>query len=74
MSLYEGIHRNTDPGAKAGFEYLLVYSICFALYLIPVALRHIGGKRQGTRVPRRSIVGETSTRAANCAATSLMGI
>jgi hypothetical protein len=74
MSLYEGIHRNTDPGAKASFEYLLVYSICFALYLIPVALRHIRGKRRGALTQPASIVGETSTRAANCAATSLMGI
>ena len=74
MSLYEGIHRSTDPGAKASFEYLLVYSTCFALYLFPVALRHVGGMKRGGATPPRSIVGETSARAANCAATSLMGL
>ncbi len=74
MSLSESIHRNTGVSAKAGFEYLLVYSVCFALYLVPVAIRHLNGRSLRAPGRRNSIISDTSVRAANGAATSLMGI
>ena len=74
MSLHEGIDRNAVPGSKSGFDYLLVYSVCFMSYLIPVALRRVGARMSGETLHRHSVLGETSARAANCAASSFMGL
>ena len=71
MSLYEGTHHNAASGSRAGFEYLLVYAVCFTAYIIPVALRRVTGR---ATQHRHSILGETSARAANCAASSFVGL
>jgi hypothetical protein len=70
MSLYEGTTRSAASGSKAGFEYLLVYSACFIAYLIPVAMRRLNGRTKH----RNSVFGETGALAANCAASSFVGL
>ena len=74
MSLYEGTHRNAASGSKAGFEYFLVYSACFILYLIPVAIRRLSARMDGRAQYRNSVFGETSALAANCASSSFAGL
>lgn len=70
--LYGGIHRDALPRPKANFEYLLIYSTCFALYLVPVALRRL--VRTGSGERRNSVFGEVSEVAANCAAMQFGGL
>ena len=72
MSLHDVIGRDALPRPKANFEYLLIYSTCFALYLVPVAFRHLVGTRKGER--RNSVLGEVSEVAANCAAMQFGGL
>ncbi len=74
MSLYEGIHRNTTQGTKSGFDYSLVYFACFALYLVPVAIRHLNPRARSRAGGSTSIMSETRALAVNCAASSLSGL
>lgn len=74
MSLYEGVHRNFATGARPGFDYRAVYAACFAAYLIPVAVRHGAALIAGRGHPHRSVLAETSALAANCAASSFVGL
>jgi hypothetical protein len=74
MSLYESTHRNAASGSKAGFDYLLVYAVCFIAYLIPVAIRRFGARMSGRAQHRNSVFGETSALAANCASSSFAGL
>lgn len=72
MSLHDVIGRDALPRPKANFEYLLIYSTCFALYLVPVACRHLAGTGSGER--RKSVLSEVSEVAANCAAMQFGGL
>ena len=74
MSFYAISHRRAAPDWKDRFEYLAIYSICFALSLVPVTIRRLF--RLGTEKPGQdsSIFGETRRLAANCAATSFAGL
>ncbi|GAB1717026.1 MAG: hypothetical protein NTAFB05_20680 [Nitrobacter sp.] len=70
--LYDVISRDALPRPKARFEYFLIYSICFVLYLAPVALRHLVRTANGER--RNTVFGEVSELAANCAAMPFGGL
>jgi hypothetical protein len=74
MSLYEGIHRSAGTDAKARYEYLLIYSACFALFLVPIAIRRVKSRARGRADHSSSVIGETSALAANCAASSFAGL
>ncbi len=74
MSLYEGTHRHAASGSKAGVEYLVVYAVCFAAYLVPVTIRRINARASGGTQHHHSILGETSALAANCASSSFVGL
>jgi hypothetical protein len=74
MSLYEGIHRSVAPGTRAGLEYLLVYSACFAVYVVPVVVRHLNARARRSASVQMSVMAETSRLAANCAASSFAGL
>jgi hypothetical protein len=75
MSLYERVDRELLSRSGETLEYRLLFAVCFALLLIPAALRRLGlwitGGQSG---PPRSILRETRTIAANCAASSFMGM
>jgi hypothetical protein len=72
MSLYERVDRERSGET---LEYRLLFTVCFALLLIPAALRRlvlwVSGGQSG---PARSILRETRAIAANCAASSFMGM
>ena len=73
MSLYERIDRHATPKSRDNLEYVAVYTACFSVLLLPVALRRINpwSRRKASGL---SIIGETGAMAANCATTSFMGI
>ena len=70
MSLYERIDRDATSRPKETFEFLLVYAVCFIVMLIPAAVRRLSSRAETAR----SILDETRTMAANCAASSFMGM
>lgn len=74
MSFYAISHRRASPDRKDRLEYLLIYSICFALSLVPVTIRRL--VRLGATKPghESSIFSETRRLAANCAAMSFAGL
>jgi hypothetical protein len=74
MAPYESTPRNADSGSKAGFEYLLVYTACFAAYLVPVTLKRISARSGSEAQHRNSVLSETSEMAANCASSSFVGL
>jgi hypothetical protein len=74
MSLYEGTNRNAASGSKSGLEYFVVYSACFIAFLIPVAVRRLNVRTGVETKHRNSVLGETSALAANCAASSFVGL
>ena len=73
MSFYAMSHRRTAPVRKDRFEYLQIYSLCFVLCLLPVAIRRLARLGAG-RPEDNSIFGETRRLAANCAAMSFAGL
>jgi len=75
MSLYERIDRDVSAKPRETFEYLLVYAVCFVAMLFPSAIRRLVSWTEGkTARSERSIFGEARTMAANCAASSFMGM
>ncbi len=70
MSLYERIDRDASSRPGESFEFHLVYGVCFVAMLLRAAIRRLGSKTDSGR----SIFGEAKTMAANCAATSFMGM
>lgn len=74
MAPYESTHHKPASGSKAGFEYLLVYSACFAAFLVPVTLKRISARSGNEAQHRNSVLGETSEMAANCASSSFVGL
>ena len=74
MSLYESSRRNAASGSKAGLEYLLVYTVCFVGYLVPVVIRRISALGGSGARYRNSVIGETSEMAANRASSSFVGL
>jgi hypothetical protein len=70
MSLYERIDRDVTSRTGETFEFHLVYVVCFMAMLLTAAIRRIGNKTDSGR----SLFGEAKTVAANCAATSFMGM
>lgn len=73
MSLYERMDRYATPRSKDNLEYLAVYTVCFCVLLLPVALRRLK-PRSLRKTTDLSILGETSAMAANCATSSFMGM
>jgi hypothetical protein len=75
MSLYEQIDREPTSTSIRTLEYCLIYALCFTLLLISAVIRRLGllasGAKNGSG---RSILGEARTSAANCAASSFMGL
>lgn len=74
MSLYERIDRDETSKPRERIEFLLVYSVCFAVMLIPAAIRRFGGRASGEAASLQSIFGETRAMAANCATAAFMGM
>jgi hypothetical protein len=75
MSLYERMDRHAAPGRRGVPEYRLLYAICFALLLIPVALRRLNPRgADDTPELKTSIIAETSAMASICAASSFAGM
>lgn len=72
MSLYERTDRYVSSRSKDNLEYIAVYSVCFCVFLLPVALRRLKSASP-RRATKPSIFNETSTIAANCATSSFMG-
>jgi hypothetical protein len=70
MSLYERIDRDTTSRRKDTLEFFLIYVVCFAVMLIPIAVRRLGWRT----VSARSTFQETRAMATNCAAASFMGM
>lgn len=70
MSLYGHVDRDAASKPRERFEFLLVYSICWVVLLIPTAMRRLLITGGGVR----SIIDETRSMAANCAASSFMGM
>ena len=67
-------YRRVAPGRKDRFEYLQIYSICFALCLLPVAIRRLVRPPSGKAGEYNSIFKETRRLAANYAAMSFAGL
>ena len=75
MSLYERIDRDSPSRPRETFEFLLIYAICFTAMLLPAAIRRLGRWIDGDKTGSgRSIFGDARTMAANCAASSFMGM
>jgi hypothetical protein len=75
MSLYERVDRDASSKPREAFEFLLVYVVCFVAMLLPAAIRRFSCWIDGDKTEsERSIFGETKTMAANCAASSFMGM
>jgi hypothetical protein len=75
MSLYERVDRDVSPKPREKFEFLLVYVVCFVAMLLPMAIRRLGRRTEGDgEGSGRSVFGEARTMAANCAASSFMGM
>jgi hypothetical protein len=74
MSVYESTNRNAASGSKTSFEYILVYSVCFIGYFIPVVIRRFNARMGGAVQHRTSVFGETSSLAATCASSSYVGL
>ena len=73
MSLYERVDRYTTPKSRDNLEYFAVYTACFSVLLLPIALRRLNpwSRRKASAL---SIIGEASAIAAHYATSSFMGI
>jgi hypothetical protein len=74
MSLYERVDRDETSKPRERVEFLLVYTVCFAVMLIPAAIRRLAASASGEAASLQSIFGETRAMAANCAAAAFMGM
>jgi hypothetical protein len=75
MSIYERVDRELSSRSGETLEYRLLFAVCFAVLLIPAALRRLGFSITGGKAgSARSILRETRANAANCAAASFMGM
>jgi hypothetical protein len=74
MSLYERIDPHAGPRKRGIPEYRLLYAICFALLLIPVALRRLNPRGEDSPELKTSIIAEASAMASICAASSFAGM
>jgi hypothetical protein len=61
------------PKSKDNIEYLVVYTVCFCVLLLPVTLRRLRPRTQ-RKATGLSVFSETSAMAANCATSSFMGM
>lgn len=73
MSLYERVDRYAAPKSKDNLEYLAVYTACFCVLLLPLALRRLN-PWSARRTAGLSIFSETSAVAANWATSSFVGL
>lgn len=73
MSLYERIDRYATPRSKDNLEYVAVYTVCFCMHLLPVAVRRLN-PWSARRGGEPSIFSETKSLAASCASSSFMGM
>ena len=75
MSLYDRIDHDVSSKAGEKVEFFFLYALCFAAMLIPAAIRRFGHRIPGEDTGSgRSLFRDARTMAANCAATSFMGM
>ena len=70
MSLYGQIDHDATSKPRERLEFIVIYSICWIVLLVPIAIRRLFM----TRSRGQSIVDETRSMAANCATSSFMGM